>query len=122
MTLLHAANRETQQAGLSAAHDIEIIPGFKISVDKGDELLDLYRNEYSDQFPFVPIPDDLGAIDLAEQRPFLFRTIVQLTSPQTPVLQRSLSRWFRIYIAEHVIVDQEKSVQLLQGKLVYIAW
>lgn len=103
-------------------HDIEVVPGFKISVEQGDELLSLYRNEYSDQFPFVPIPNDLRAIDLLEQRPFLFRTIIQVTCPQTPALQRSLSRWFRIYIAEHVVVDQEKSVELLQAILLFIAW
>lgn len=38
------------------------------------------------------------------------------------MMQKKAAIWFREYIAEHMVVKQEKSLELLQAVLVCIAW
>ncbi|KAK3318186.1 hypothetical protein B0H66DRAFT_227245 [Apodospora peruviana] len=101
---------------------IDIIPGFQISLEQAHGLLELYRTSYSPLFPFIPIPEHMSACDLLDDKPFLFRTIMQVVAPQSPAVQRNFSRWFRLYIAEHVVVNLEKRVELLQAIILFVAW
>lgn len=84
--------------------------------------LDLYRSVYTPSFPFVPIPLTMTAFELYQTTPFLLRTILQVTAPQTPTIQREVQLWFRQYIAQHVVVEQERSLELLQCILAFVAW
>lgn len=45
-----------------------------------------------------------------------------VTAPQSATTQKRAALWFREYIAEHMVVNQEKSLELLQAILVSIAW
>jgi hypothetical protein len=105
-----------------ALETIEIVPNFSITHQEADRLLDLYRTTFSVLFPFVPIPPPVTALALLEHSPFLFRTIIQAVAPQNGAIQRDVSRWFREYIAQHMIVNQEKRLEILQALLVYLAW
>lgn len=100
----------------------EIIPGFQVSFEEADRLLDLYRTDYCTSFPFVTILPDMAAYDLFADRPFLFRTIIQVVAPQDAAVQQEVKLWFRKYIADHMIIQQEKSLELLQAILVFVAW
>jgi hypothetical protein len=101
---------------------IDIIRGLKITYQEADHALDQYRTVYSPYFPFVPISPQTTAYDLYHKQPFLFRTIVQVSLPQSPQVQMDMKRWFREYIAQHMIIQQERRLELLQAILVFSVW
>lgn len=101
---------------------INIFPGFRLSFREAEDILQLYKSSYSPLFPFVPVPQTTSAYDLFEAKPFLFRTIMTVTAPQNAATQKKADVWFREHVAEHMVVKQEKSVELLQAILVCIAW
>lgn len=101
---------------------IEIVPGFRMTFDEADRALNLYRSVYAPYFPFVLIPVMLTAYELHDKKPFLFRTIISVTAPQSPVTQSEIKLWFREYIAQHVVVNNEKRLEILQAILVHLAW
>ncbi|POS68963.1 hypothetical protein DHEL01_v212643, partial [Diaporthe helianthi] len=101
---------------------VEIIPGFRMTFYEADRALNIYRSLYAPYFPFVTIPVMTTAYDLYEKTPFLFRTIVSVAAPQGPNTQSDYREWFRRYIAEHIVVNNERRLELLQALLVHIAW
>ncbi|KAK3400372.1 hypothetical protein B0T20DRAFT_182940 [Sordaria brevicollis] len=105
---------------------VDIIPqthGFlRISMTEAERLLKLYQEDYHPRFPFVPVPQNTSAQDLFQKQPFLFRTIIQIVAPQNAAAQRAFTTWFREYIATHIVVKQEKRLDLLQAILLFIAW
>jgi len=101
---------------------IEVVPGLRITYYEADQALHEYRTTYSAYFPFVPLASDAAAYDLFQSRPLLFRTIVLTALPQSFQDQRAGDKWFREYVAEHVVVRQEKRVEIVQALLVFIGW
>lgn len=104
------------------ADSVEIIPGFTMTFYEADRALNLYRSLYAPCFPFVAVPVMVTAYELFEKSPFLFRTIVSVTTPQGPAIQSDFKVWFRRYIAEHVVINNERRLDTLQALLVHIAW
>lgn len=64
----------------------------------------------------------LSSYDLYEKAPFLFRTIVAVTMPQGPMMQAEFKMWFREYVAQHVVINNEARLEILQAILVHLAW
>jgi hypothetical protein len=104
------------------ADRVEVFPDFSLSVSETENMLQTYKTSHSPLFPFVPISETTSAYDLYVDKPFLLRTIMTVTAPQSAAIQKKAAIWFREYIAEHIVAKQEKSVELLQALLTYIAW
>jgi hypothetical protein len=83
-------------------------------------LLDTYRNMI-EFFPFVSLPKDYCCQDLMQHRPMLMFAVLTVSSYDSMQLQTTLSREFR-KVATIRIMKGEKSLDLLQGLLVFIAW
>lgn len=115
-----AAERETGPT--AAGEAVEIVKGFRVSFYEADRALNLFRSIYSPYFPYVVIPVMTSSYDLLHKSPFLFRTIVAVTTPQSPAIQAEFRLWFREYIAQHVVVNNERRLELLQAILLYLAW
>jgi hypothetical protein len=101
---------------------IEVIAGFEMGFAEADRMLHFYRTTFSPFFPFVPVPPTITAYDLFLKQPFLFRCVVHAVAPQSPAIQRSMNQWFREFIARHIVVQQERRLELLQGMLVFLGW
>ncbi|KAF2877566.1 hypothetical protein BDV95DRAFT_480890 [Massariosphaeria phaeospora] len=91
-----------------------------ISVIHMQLLLESYRT-MTDYFPFVTIPKDCFCRDLIQQRPLLMFSVLTAASYDSALLQLTLSREFRKLLMVK-IMNGEKSLDLLQGLLVFIAW
>lgn len=91
-----------------------------ISVIHMQLLLESYKNMV-DFFPFVPLPKECFCRDLIQQRPMLMFAVLTVASYDSALLQLTLSREFR-KVATVKIMNGEKSLDLLQGLLVFIAW
>jgi hypothetical protein len=91
-----------------------------ISVIHMQMLLDTYRT-MADLFPFVTLPQGLSCRELLQQRPMLMFAVLTVASYDSVLLQLTLSREFRKVVTVK-IMNGEKSLDLLQGLLVFIAW
>ncbi|KAF2996683.1 hypothetical protein E8E13_004602 [Curvularia kusanoi] len=83
-------------------------------------LVDTYRT-MSDYFPFVTLPKEYSCRDLLQHRPMLMFAVLTVASYDSVLLQLTLSREFRKVVTVKVM-NGEKSLDLLQGLLVFIAW
>ncbi|KAB5555075.1 hypothetical protein GE09DRAFT_1173873 [Coniochaeta sp. 2T2.1] len=104
------------------AEHVEVFPRFQVSMAEADSILQTYKEYHSVLFSFVPIPRMMSAYDLFLKKPFLFRTIMTVVAPQSTTIQKRATVWFREQIAEHMIVRQEKSLELLQALIISITW
>ncbi|KAF1968204.1 hypothetical protein BU23DRAFT_572572 [Bimuria novae-zelandiae CBS 107.79] len=91
-----------------------------ISIIHMQSLLESYR-AMTTFFPFVLLPRECFCKDLIQQRPILLFAVLTAASHDSPQLQASLSREFRKVVMVK-IMNGEKSLDLLQGLLVFIAW
>lgn len=82
-------------------------------------LVEDFKNSFVEFFPFV-IPEGDGSI-LRQQQPFLFHAILAVTAYATPRIQYLLSEELRRQLAR-IIEHSRKSLEILQGLLVYGAW
>lgn len=118
----HSPHLVPDRPTTTAVESVEIFRGFRVTFLEADRALNLYRSIYSPHFPFVNIPVMTSPYDLFEKAPFLFRTIVAVTTPQGPAMQTEFKLWFREYVAQHVVVNNEARLEILQAILVHLAW
>ncbi|OAQ66003.1 fungal transcriptional regulatory protein [Pochonia chlamydosporia 170] len=100
----------------------QLVPGFQLTAQEAANYLSIYTTEYAPNFPFVLIPSTMNPHSLHAESPGLFWAIMTAIAPQSFTLQQDVKTWFRQYIAEHMIVRQEKSLHLLQAILIHLAW
>jgi hypothetical protein len=85
-------------------------------------LFDRYKRLMAPAMPFVVIPEGTNAWELAEQKPFLMQVISTVACfhdlPRQQVMVKDLMR----LISEKLFIRNEKSLEVLQGILVLIAW
>ncbi len=86
-----------------------------------EHLLDEFRKMQL-YFPFVVISDEWTALSMMVDRPFLLLAAVTNAASKYPQLQRALARELKEILADRVVVAGEKSLDLLQGLLVQLAW
>lgn len=82
-------------------------------------LVEEFKTAFVLSFPFVVVDSD-GPM-LRQQQPFLFHAILAVTAYETPSIQQILSEELRRQVAR-VIEHSRKSLEILQGLLVYGAW
>lgn len=87
----------------------------------GQSLLETYAEFMIPMFPFVPIPSQMTAEELRRERPFLYLNISMIACPN-PARQQELSKAVKEYIADCIIMRGHRSLDLLQGLLVHLAW
>jgi hypothetical protein len=91
-----------------------------ISVIHMQLLVESYRNMI-DYFPFATLPKETFCRDLLQHRPILMFAVLTVASFDSALLQLTLAREFRKVVMVK-IMNGEKSLDLLQGMLVFIAW
>ncbi|KAH8692043.1 hypothetical protein BGW36DRAFT_464621 [Talaromyces proteolyticus] len=89
------------------------------------EQADLYLNRFRkmSQFcPYVVLPENATIADLRLSNPFLLLAILASASTPDRPLQVWLSHEFLQQLSETYVVKGEKSLDMLQGLLVYVTW
>jgi hypothetical protein len=87
-----------------------------------DTLLSIFHDRLAVQIPFMVIPREMTAEELRTKRPLVYMGIMMAASYKDTATQGGLGKRILQYIAEHVIMKGEKSMDLLQGLLIYIFW
>ncbi|OTA94317.1 hypothetical protein M434DRAFT_394863 [Hypoxylon sp. CO27-5] len=88
---------------------------------EAEELLKKFREETIGFFPFVYIPPHMTSNQLREQYPFLWLNIICTTL--SPAKRRyALGGQARSIAIQKVVVEREKSLDLLLGLLTLVGW
>ncbi|EEU43187.1 uncharacterized protein NECHADRAFT_46784 [Fusarium vanettenii 77-13-4] len=82
--------------------------------------LDKFRS-WLPRFPFMVLPKDQTAENLRKEKPFLWLCIMNITTTSYPQ-QVKMKERVRQEAAQRVIVDHERSMDVLLGIVCYIAW
>ncbi|RDW66376.1 hypothetical protein BP6252_10011 [Coleophoma cylindrospora] len=87
-----------------------------------DEQLQLFQNSMASYFPFVVIPMSMTVEELRTTRPVLFDNIMMVTSYTKASRQLRLRSEVIKSVIEQIYFQGKKSLDLLQGILVFTAW
>ncbi|TGO08290.1 hypothetical protein BTUL_0216g00170 [Botrytis tulipae] len=99
----------------------DVISRCIISTKQAEEALKEFASRAS-AFPFVLIPPQASLESLRHERPLLLLGILASTSQNNIPVQHLLESELRETISSRTIMHGEKSIDLLQGILLYLAW
>ena len=91
-----------------------------VPVESDETLLSIYRNQLSSRLPFVIIPPGITARQLQATRPLLMKVIRMVASVRHLRLMRGQSRAVMEHISNAILMRSERSLDLLQGILVFL--
>ena len=92
-----------------------------LTIDQAEKLLQ-YFSENGRFFPFVVLPQDATVKSLSRKSPFLLLAILTAASAADIQLNYQLDHEFKRVLSQRVILEGQKSLDYLQGLLVYNAW
>ncbi len=95
--------------------------GLDLSSEEAEKLLHVYQTQMSGHFPFVVIPAGTGTQDLRDDKPFLFAAVMLAASRQKFTGPTVAGSRLMEHLGVRMLIHGEKSMDLLQGLLVYIA-
>jgi hypothetical protein len=90
--------------------------------DNAIVLLDEFRGDYTQYFPFVVLDASTELHALRCEQPFLFLSIMAVMTYRTPSIQHILAESFRDQIAARIVGCTLKGLEILQGLLVHSAY
>jgi hypothetical protein len=85
-------------------------------------LLDRYQRLMAPNMPFVVLPRYASAVTLAKTNSFLMHAIRVVSSFHDTSKQQALAKDLMQQICERLLVNGEKSLEILQGLLVFLNW
>lgn len=97
-------------------------PPFGLTWPQAERIVDIFRSNYMHNFPFVVLRPELGAKQLYGERPFTFRSIILVAAPLPIPRIGKIKRNVLAYLGQHLLVEDERNLDLLQGLLICIAW
>jgi hypothetical protein len=115
----HSSSIEINNAGRETG---DIVDRGVVAQDLAQVLLDRFRINAAQQFPFVVIPADASLEAVRGNTPFLFLAVTATMMFDNPLLQHRLGEEVRQQAFQRMLSRAEKNLDLLQGLLVYIAW
>ncbi len=92
-----------------------------ICYDKAETLLRSYGT-HAYNFPFIVLSATASLDSLRREKPFLLLSILTVASSSNLPLQDLLEAELRQTLSRKVIFDGQKSLDLLQGLLIYLTW
>ena len=134
----NAAGQKRKFSDTHTAPDPQNIPASQIAygapysfdpIDKGiitpelaEVLFTRYTKEMTPHLPAVVFPPSMTAATLRKTRPYLFLAIMAIASSEMAQLQRQLANEVTHLIAEKLVINGEKSVELVQALLITVIW
>ncbi|CAK7223716.1 hypothetical protein SBRCBS47491_005302 [Sporothrix bragantina] len=102
---------------------LNLDPSLEPTPEEADQSLHTFRTTMLPYFPFVHLPPDLTAAQLRRNRPVLWLAIIAITCKRVPThTQLARSTHLRALFAHRVVFESEKSLDLLQALLAFLAW
>ncbi|KIX09385.1 uncharacterized protein Z518_00464 [Rhinocladiella mackenziei CBS 650.93] len=93
-----------------------------LSLEECESLLSHYRRMSQSFFPYVIVPETCQAASVIQERPMLAQAIFIVTTWRNPIVQSPLQAQFLKELGERYFIKSERSLDLLQGLIVYFGW
>jgi hypothetical protein len=93
----------------------------RVEHEEAVSMLKRYE-ELNHHFPFVVLPQQWTLSEMLRTKPILALGIFSAMSSPSVAKQRSLCLTFQRVLSERLIINGDKSLDLLQGLLVHLAW
>jgi hypothetical protein len=97
-------------------------PGLGLTWKLAEQALGSFKLNYMPNFPFVAVGPHVSAQQLYCEKPLVFRTIMLASGALSSSQWRDIRRSINAYIGQHILVLEERSLDLLQGLLIFLAW
>lgn len=94
---------------------------FEPTLKEAEDSLNRFRNEMSKHSPVIILPASTMSQELRLERPFLWLCIMAISSKSSEQ-QVALGMEVRLTLGWKVLLEGEKSLDLLLGALTYVAW
>ncbi|KAK0632234.1 hypothetical protein B0T14DRAFT_419444 [Immersiella caudata] len=120
------ATTATASASASApartvASALGVRPTFNL--DSATSLLVTFRDVMLPNFPCIVLPPESTVSDLARERPFVLLAVLAVASSTRTLQGHSLyDEEFRKILGLKFVAGGERSIELLEGLVVYVAW
>jgi hypothetical protein len=100
-----------------------MIPNLDSAADRAaaEAGLRSFRSLHLEFFPCVYISPSTTSEKLRGEKPFLWLTILAVTCPSA-TRQASIVERFHTIVAQKLVIEHEKSIDLLLGLLVFLCW
>ena len=92
-----------------------------LSILDVEHYIEVFRQMCS-YFPFVIIPSGANVCALLKDRPLLLHAVLAVATSSEVCLQKVLEKSFKEIMLSRLVLEAEKSIDLLQSILICIAW
>ncbi|TVY24608.1 Transcriptional regulator [Lachnellula hyalina] len=99
----------------------DVISRGLVTLEKAEESVQHFRSTASNS-PFVIISPGTSIDYLRRQKPFLLLNVLAMATVNNMKLQKLLDQEIRDTLGRRVFMSGEKSLDLLQGILIYLTW
>jgi hypothetical protein len=93
-----------------------------LSARETETLFNRYQRLMAPYMPFVVIPTGTHVSILAKTRPLLLQAITTVASFHDTTMQQSMAKDFMRQISERMLINCEKSLDILQSLTVFLNW
>lgn len=93
-----------------------------VFTSSANDRLQIFKDSMAPYFPFVVIPTGVTAEELRSTKPFLYGNIMMVTSYRIVSRQLQLRSEIIKSLTQLTFLHGEKSLDLLQGAIVFAAW
>lgn len=90
--------------------------------EEAEKMLDGYRRNQTHIFPFVMIPAHTTSAWLRPERPFTWKALMLQSCSNDGYRQHVLGKELLNDISEALLTRPRKSLDLLQGLILFVAW
>lgn len=118
----HPSRSATESAGVETTWLSRAAPHPTLEVEDGRVILDLFYTRMLPYFPFAVLQPDHTVESLQKTQPFLWKVIRCVASSRDRQRQENLGAEIMQEICTRMLMSTEKSLELLQGILVFSAW
>ncbi len=94
---------------------------FEPTLAQAEECLLVFRKRMLVFFPFIYLPPQTTARQLREWSPFLWFSIMAITARPVPD-EFAMTESIKQFVAQQMVVENQKNLDLLLGLLVFICW
>ena len=116
-----ASSKSPQGNQRTAAVSLGLRPQFNL--DSAAALLATFRNDMLAHFPCIVIEDAATVTDLARERPFVLLAVLAASSSSRTLQGHNLyDEEFIKILGLKFVAGGDRSVELLQGLIVYVTW
>ncbi|KAK8090054.1 hypothetical protein PG997_005015 [Apiospora hydei] len=109
----------------SKGHDYfnpDVVDRGVLTMDQADAYFARYNDHMIAHLPAVVFPREMTAADLRKSKPLLFLSVMAAASSEVYSVQRPLVKELTQIFAEKVIINGEKSLEMVQALQVSVIW